>query len=326
MLIILIILSLAGFTLTLLKNYLRSEIDDSQPGESEDDQTVKQIKSMLFLKVPLERIMMGYFLVIALAYGGMLLFDMMIPGVELALLLLSATIFLLLIYNLVMAFNVTERMNWRTVIFLSMSAFVALILFFRPEIVDESLLQDAFPYLLTVHLLGLVMGLGGALILDLLIFHFLKNYTISSREAVIMHIISQMIMLGLILLIVSGIPLFLTDVTSYLDNPRFLMKMTAVGFVILNGIVLNLYIAPKMEMISLRQEDGKSHETLSMVSFISGATSFISWFTVFILAMIDILERFSYSTLLIAFLMFLGVGISGALLTKRKYEMEAKKD
>lgn len=326
MLIILILLSLAGFTLTLLKNYLRSENEDHQSENLQDDHTVKHIKRMLFLEIPLERIVMVYFLIVSLVYSGMLLFDRLLPGVELALLLLSASIFLLLIYNLVMAFKVSESLNWRTITFLSMSAFVALILFFRPEIVGEQLLQDAFPYLLTVHLLGLILGFGGALILDMMIFHFLKNYSISNREAVIMHIISQMIVLGLILLIVSGIPLVLTDTASYLENPRFLMKMTAVGVVILNGIVLNLYIAPKMGMISLREEERESNETLMVVSFISGATSLVSWFAVFIFAMIEILERFSYSTLLIAFLILLGIAVTGALLTKRKYEMEAKKE
>ena len=139
-----------------------------------------------------------------------------------------------------------------------------------------------------------------------------------------MHIISQMIILGLILLIITGIPLTLTDTSAYLENPRFLMKMTAVGVVILNGIVLNLYIAPKMEMISLRKEERESNETLDIVSFISGATSFVSWFAVFIFAMIDILENFSYSTLLIAYLLFLAAAIAGAFFTKRKYELEAE--
>jgi len=157
-----------------------------------------------------------------------------------------------------------------------------------------------------------------------MIFHFLSNFSISKREAVIMHLLSQMIVLGLILLIVSGLALMMSDVQGYLNNPRFLMKMTAVLVVTLNGIALNLYVAPKMELISLHKEDRKDNQTLVNISFVVGAISAVSWFSVYFLAMLDVLGNFSYLTLLLAYLILLLAAIGGGLFTKRNYERRAQ--
>jgi len=57
-----------------------------------------------------------------------------------------------------------------------------------------------------------------------------------------------------------------------------------------------------------------------------GAVSAISWLTVFFLAMIEILETFSYVTLLVPYILLLAVAISGGLFTKYSYEESAKED
>jgi len=323
---ILILLSVIGIGMTLYKNYMREYREDAEPEKLKENHPVAHIKSILFLEVPLEKIVMGYFIVIALAYAIMPLFNISLPELDLAVLLLSGVIILLLIYNLVMVLGITERFSWRVFVFLILSIIISALVFYRLDEPIEALLFAAFPYTLTIHILGLVLGFGGALILDMMIFHFLRNFKISTREAVIMHLISQMIVLGLILLIVSGIALVFTDLDRYLQNPRFLMKMTGVFFVLVNGVVLNLYVAPKMEMISLREEDRKENQTLVNVSFIVGAISFISWFSVFVLAMINVLEAFSYGTLLLMYLILLALAIGAGLITKRRYEKVAKEE
>ncbi len=328
MLYILILLSLTGIGVSLSKWYVREHSEESEM-ETEDEtenHPVAQIKSVLFLEVPLEKIIMGYFICIALVYSSMLIFGFTLPELDLALLIISGIVTLLLFYNLVTVYGIAKWFSWRVLLFLILSSVISALMMARPEVISISLLQDAMPYMLTVHLLGLVLGLGGALIIDVMIFHFLNNFKISTREAVIMHLLSQMIVLGLILLVVSGIALMFTDLHAYLENPRFLMKLTAVGIVSLNGAVLNLYVAPKMELISLREEDRESNQALVKASFIVGAVSAISWLTVFFLAMIEILETFSYVTLLVAYLILLAIAISGGLFTKYSYEESAKED
>lgn len=328
MLYILILLSLIGIGITLFNRYVREHSKDAdlEPEEETENHPVAHIKSVLFLEIPLEKIIMSYFLCTALVYLSMLILGFTLPELDLALLLLSGVISLLVIYNLVMVFGIADRFSWRVFSFLIISCLISVLIMSRPEVISVSLLQDAMPYTLTVHLLGVVLGLGGALILDMMIFHFLRNFRISTREAIIMHLLSQMIVLGLIFLIISGIALMFTDLHGYLENPRFLMKMTAVAIVTLNGVVLNLYVAPKMELISLHEEDRQSNQTLVNVSFIVGAVSAVSWFSVFFLAMIEILETFSYFTLLVAYLLLLAIAISAGLFTKRRYEKSAESE
>ena len=326
MLYILILLSLTGIGISLSKWYKREHSQESEM-ETEDEtenHPVAQIKSVLFLEVPLEKIIMGYFIITALVYSSMLVFGFTLPELDLALLLFSGIITLLLIYNLVTVFFIADWFSWRVFLFLILSCIISALMMIRPEVIGISLLQDAMPYTVTVHLLGLVLGLGGALILDVMIFHFLNNFKISTREAVIMHLLSQMIVLGLILLFVSGVAITFTDLDGYLENPRFLMKMTVVGIIALNGAVLNLYVAPQMELISLREEDRESNQKLVRVSFIVGAISAISWLTAFFLAMLEILETFSYIALLLAYLLLLAIAVSGGLITKYRYEESAK--
>ncbi len=325
MLYILILLSLTGIGISISKRYMRkySNETEMETEEETENHPVAQIKSVLFLEIPLEKIIMGYFICTTLVYSSMLVFGFTLPELDLAILLLSGIITLLLIYNLVTVFAIAKWFSWRVLVFLILSCMISALIMARPEVIGISLLQDALPYTITVHLLGLVLGLGGALILDVMIFHFLNNFKISTREAVIMHLLSQMIVLGLILLFVSGVAIMFTDLQGYLENQRFLMKMTVVGVVALNGVVLNLYVAPKMELISLREEDRESNQTLVKVSFIVGAVSAISWLAAFFLAMIGILDTFSYITLLFAYLLLLAIAISGGLFTKHRYEKSA---
>ena len=115
MLYILILLSLTGIGISLSKWYKREHSQESEM-ETEDEtenHPVAQIKSVLFLEVPLEKIIMGYFIITALVYSSMLVFGFTLPELDLALLLFSGIITLLLIYNLVTVFAIAEWFSWR---------------------------------------------------------------------------------------------------------------------------------------------------------------------------------------------------------------------
>src|SRR5690606_9498988 len=144
-------------------------------------------------------------------------------------------------------------------------------------------LEQTKNYHLSIHFLGLAMGLGGTLVIDIMFSHFMKRYAISKRESVIMHLISQMIIFGIFLLILSGAALLVTDYDAFIENPRFIMKMIAVLVVIINGGLLNLYLTPKMKKISLKEKDRSNYETLTRISFALGAVSIVSWLAAFLL-------------------------------------------
>ncbi len=324
MLIIIVFLALTGIVLTIYKNYLRGPRGDVEPAEPAEHRPIEHIKSMLFLEIPIEFIAMGYFVLIGLLYTIFLLTGAVVPQLDLAAILLSGLIAFLLLFKWIMSLGITMKYNWRMFTFFIITLCITTaLLILRPDAISTGMLQEAFRYTFTAHLLGLVLGLGGAIIMDLMIFHFLGNFSISNREAVIMHLVSQMIILGLAILIVSGFALMYTDLDSYLSNPRFLMKMTAVGVVTINGIVLNLYVAPKMELISLRKEDRNKNQTLVTVSFIVGAVSAVSWFSVFFLATIHVLESFTYFTMLLIYIILLMSAVGGGLFTKWNFERKA---
>ncbi|MBA3901074.1 MAG: hypothetical protein H0X62_12850 [Bacteroidetes bacterium] len=141
-----------------------------------------------------------------------------------------------------------------------------------------------------------------------------------------MHLISQMIILGLILLILSGIALLLPDLKSFLDSSRFLMKMTVVFFIVINGGALNLYVTPKMKKISLKEKDIGRNETLKKISFALGALSIISWLSAFVLARLKELFDMPYLTLLIGYLALLVIGVAGSQAAKIYYEKKEIKE
>ncbi|TVR37343.1 MAG: hypothetical protein EA390_00135 [Balneolaceae bacterium] len=324
MILWILLLALIGIAFTLYKTRVRILEGGPLTEEPEQHHPIAHIKSVLFLEVPLERIVMGYFAVVFLGYLFLWTTGTSIPEIELGLWMLSGIILLILIFTQILVAGIADTFRWRVLVMLVLTAIVFWLIWQRPGILEPEFLLHAETYTITVHLLGLVLGLGGALILDVMIFHFLNNLTISSREAVIMHLISQMIILGLALLIVSGFALTLISPEVYLENPRFLMKMTAVGVVTINGVLLNLFVVPKMEQISFQKGEIEKNTGLIRGAFVAGAVSMISWLSVFILAMINPLEAYSFETLLAGYLVLLAVTVAGGLIMKKVYERKAE--
>jgi len=290
--------------------------------EVEEDDPADHIRGMYLLKVPYEMVVIGFFGIISLTYIIKIFAQAIIDEIDLAMFLLSMAAVLILIYKMSMSFtHVGTGWKWSTFIFFALNVIITVAIYLQvPDMIE--LFQAAREYTLTLHLLGMVLGLGGTTILDFMIFHFMRNFKISSAEAVIMHLVSQLIIIGLVFLIVSGVALFLTDVEGYLASDRFLMKLTAIAIVIINGGVLNIYITPSLEKISLLKHDLNKNETLKKVAFAVGAISMVSWYAAFFFAMIKDLEAFAYITLLIPYVLLLGVGIGVSQYIKKSLEKE----
>jgi hypothetical protein len=142
--------------------------------------------------------------------------------------------------------------------------------------------------LLSGHFLGLALGLGGATVTDVLFFNFLKDFSITRKEADVMRVLSNIIVGGLVLLFLSGILLYLSDVPKYNASPAFTAKMLLVMIITLNGILMHKYVAPHMVHLSFTSKSA-SMEILHhrrRVAFAMGAVSFTSWYFVFFLSML----------------------------------------
>jgi uncharacterized membrane protein len=149
---------------------------------------------------------------------------------------------------------------------------------------------------------------------------------VSAKEPVIMHLVSQMIILGLFLLLLSRLALVSIDFQGYVENLRLITKMLAAFVVIINGGILNLYLTPRMKKISLKEEDRGRHEKLARISFALGAVSLVSWLSAFLLAMLEGLFDRPLSTLLLGYLALLVIAIGGSQLAKVYYEKKEEKE
>jgi hypothetical protein len=136
------------------------------------------------------------------------------------------------------------------------------------------------------HLVGLVMGFGGAVLLDLTIFKHgvlrpISQYTIHQTE-----LLSRFVTWGLILLWGTGFGLIainLVDKPEYLTNQKLWAKMAIVVLLTINGVFVHNKVLPILrEKIGQRIfEMAKKRETLLLT--LVGSLSFVSWTTPFIL-------------------------------------------
>jgi uncharacterized membrane protein len=323
-LLLIILLSFIGLGIAVYTYQKREKGALYEGPEADDQDPLMHVRHSLFLKVPVEFVAMGYFGVVGLIYTGLKFAGATVPGLDYTALMLSGIALLLFLYEILMRLFAIKQLCLWCMASLALGVAVFLLVLRSLEVELVPLLVDAQEYSLTVHLLGVVLGLGGTTVVDVMFFHFLRNYKITPQEAVIMHLLSQMIILGLTLLIVSGFALFYTDQEGYLASGRFLMKMTAVLVATINGGFLNFYITPKMKQISFVGGDNMDqHKNFKRIAFATGAISIVSWYSAFFLAMIKVLEVFSYTTLFIGYLVLLAIGIGASQVTKLRFKAKA---
>lgn len=162
------------------------------------------------------------------------------------------------------------------------------------------------------HLIGVAVGVGSATVSDVLFFRFLKDYRISKQEERVLHALHPLFWGALILLIVTGSVFYLHDVAYYSANPRFQLKMIVVAVIILNGILLNLVVSPRLRKMSFgghhtgHYPGGLHH--LQHAAFTLGAISITSWYTALVLGALGGL-RFTLVQGITAYLVLLGVAV-----------------
>jgi hypothetical protein len=105
-----------------------------------------------------------------------------------------------------------------------------------------------------------------------------------------MKILSNIIWFALGMIVVTGIGLFIPKSEVLLASSKFLLKLSAIAVLIINGVFLNLLISPKLMEITF--EEVKDHKftqlhILRKLSFALGAISITSWYLVFILGLLS---------------------------------------
>lgn len=188
------------------------------------------------------------------------------------------------------------------------------------------MMEAAFPIMLTLHLLGVVIGMGAANVADLLFFSFLRDFTISKKESSVLRTLARMILGAIVVICITGAALFAAKPEVYATSPHFIAKMIIVAVVACNGAAMHIWIAPHMVEISFRGRSTARLKQLRRLAFVLGAISIISWYASFLIAMLkkSLLLGVSLSQLLSAYLMVLIFGIVVGQCMERSLSRRAK--
>lgn len=136
------------------------------------------------------------------------------------------------------------------------------------------------------HLIGLIMGLGGATLLDLTIFRYGVLSPISAYTIHQMKMLSNIVTAGLATLWATGIGLIVIGMASkpeYITNPKLWAKVMIVALLTANGALIHARVMPYVERsINKNLFEHISNRHAALLTGV-GAISFCSWFAPFIL-------------------------------------------
>ncbi len=234
-----------------------------------------------FLGLPVETIGLFYYTIIFISYLFFLLTPLQANSLMVFLVLLSSTLAVLfsLYLTFIQIFNLKQWCIWCLA-----SAGLCIIIFTSAIVGSDfnfvKFLAEHYSVIVIFHILGTALGLGGAIIADILFFKFSKNYSISKIEADVMHTLSQVIWCALVILIITGLGFYIVKTDQLNHSAKFLAKMVIVAVITINGILLNILVAPNLMKISFDSEAIKKSKRLHRLrrfSFALGAISMTSW-------------------------------------------------
>lgn len=194
------------------------------------------------------------------------------------------------------------------------------------------ILEFLYTPIVMLHLVGFALGVGGATVSDILFLKFLKDFKIDVRENKVLKIMSQIIWFGLLLIIISGIGLYLPRAEELLQSSKFLLKMVVVAVIVVNGALLNLLVSPRLMQISIDYMDPEKPTVLRVgqvnsfrkFSFALGAISFGSWYTALILGVLDRIPL-PFIQLLGIYIGIIIILVIGSQIFERLYTHQKKK-
>ncbi|MHB1316339.1 MAG: hypothetical protein ACYCZW_00595 [Minisyncoccota bacterium] len=133
-----------------------------------------------------------------------------------------------------------------------------------------------------IHVFGAILGAGGAFVSDGMFFDTIKDGRVTKRELDFMRLGGKFVWMGLAILFVSGVLLVSTDPLQYLTSSKFLVKLTIVSIITINGIIFHTIHIPHIRNhLGLKLKESKTFLKKSSFIMTSGALSFVSWvFTV----------------------------------------------
>ena len=132
-----------------------------------------------------------------------------------------------------------------------------------------------------LHVLSVVMGMGSALISDLLFNFYSKDKHLNDGEIKTLKFLGNAVWVSLVFIILSGLAIFFSDPYKYEHSQKFISKMTIMALLLLNGLFLHVFVAPHFEDKGLLKF--KNKRPVRQIAFACGAVSLLSWTVVCVL-------------------------------------------
>lgn len=102
--------------------------------------------------------------------------------------------------------------------------------------------MDWFTVIILVHIIGTVLGAGGATFAEINLIRALRDGEVSPDESEIMKGAYAVLHFGFFLLVLSGFAFLLyfrlADETEFLYSPEFWAKLTVIGVLLVNAVLL----------------------------------------------------------------------------------------
>lgn len=174
--------------------------------------------------------------------------------------------------------------------------------------------QDIKIFSTIVHVVGVVLGMGSALVADALFSFYTRDKRLSKTEISTLDFLSKIVLVGLVVISLSGVAIFLSDTEKYMVSDKFLAKMSILVVLLVNGYFLNKFIWPHLmerRFFTLKQNSVRQY------SFMGGAVSVISWLSVCILGTLDSITT-SYAGVMGVYISVLIFSIVCALVFEKK--------
>lgn len=135
-----------------------------------------------------------------------------------------------------------------------------------------------------IHLFGVALGAGGALMSDFFFVVMTKDKKLDRSEFKVLRAGGFFVWTGLVLLIISGLLIFLSDPTTYLNSSKFLLKMFVVLVLAINGFIFHILHMPRLKnVVGKNMSSSRNFLRESGHMYISGAISVVSWISALVL-------------------------------------------
>lgn len=163
-------------------------------------------------------------------------------------------------------------------------------------------IQEIFQFIkvpMTIaHVLSVVLGMGAALVSDALFSFYSKDRELNDTEISTLSILSKIVFYGLILIALSGVGLFLSDIEKYTNSVKFLAKMSILSILLVNGYFLNRIVWP--HLLSRNFFVADEERGVRRLAFACGAVSVVSWLAICALGVMDSI-KYDYLMVMLAY-------------------------